>query len=72
MVSGPVRSEGPDDDSREVRTAYEFVCEKCRKPFEPIMTMSEREKAAPTCPRCGGTEVAPQLGGFMAQTSKKR
>jgi putative FmdB family regulatory protein len=50
---------------------YEFLCEKCKKPFELIMTMSEREKAKPRCPTCKGTKVTPQLGGFMAQTAKK-
>lgn len=37
---------------------YEFLCEKCRKPFESIMRISEREKAkllriAPLAPRAG-------------------
>jgi putative FmdB family regulatory protein len=50
---------------------YEFICEKCRKPFELVMTLSEREKAKPTCPRCKGSKVTPQLGGSMVQTSKK-
>ena len=35
------------------------------------MTISEREKTKPTCPKCKSTKVTPQLGGFMAQTSKK-
>ena len=26
---------------------YEFLCEKCKKPFELTMTISEREKAKP-------------------------
>jgi putative FmdB family regulatory protein len=50
---------------------YEFLCEKCKKPFEVTMTISEREKAKPACPQCKGTKVVPQLGGFMSQTSKK-
>jgi putative FmdB family regulatory protein len=50
---------------------YEFRCEKCEKPFELTMTFSEREKAKPTCPKCKGTNVTPQLGGFVTQTSKK-
>jgi putative FmdB family regulatory protein len=50
---------------------YEFLCEKCKKVFELIMTISEREKAKVTCPKCKDTKVTPQLGGFMAQTSKK-
>jgi putative FmdB family regulatory protein len=50
---------------------YEFVCEKCNKPFELIMTVSEREKSAVKCPQCKGSKVVPQLGGFVAHTSKK-
>jgi putative FmdB family regulatory protein len=56
---------------RDSMPRYEFLCEKCKKPFELIMTVSEREKAKITCPTCKGTKVVPQLGGFMAQTSKK-
>jgi putative FmdB family regulatory protein len=50
---------------------YEFLCEECKKPFELIMTISEREKARPKCPTCKETKVTPQLGGSMVQTSKK-
>ena len=50
---------------------YEFLCEQCKKLFELIMTVSEREKTRPACPKCKGTKVVPQFGGFMAQTSKK-
>lgn len=50
---------------------YEFLCETCKKPFELITTISEREKGEVKCPQCKGTKVVPQLGGFMAQTSKK-
>ncbi len=50
---------------------YEFMCEKCKKPFEQIMTISEREKGEVKCPTCKGTKVVPQFGGFMAQTTKK-
>jgi putative FmdB family regulatory protein len=50
---------------------YEFLCEKCQKPFERIMTISERETAKPACPECKGKKVIPQLAGFMVQTSKK-
>ncbi len=50
---------------------YEFMCEKCKKPFELTMTIAEREKTKIVCPTCKGANVAPQLGGFMAQTSKK-
>ena len=50
---------------------YEFVCEKCNKPFEVVMTISEREKSDVKCPKCKSSKVVAQLGGFMAQTAKK-
>ena len=50
---------------------YEFMCEKCKKPFEVTMTISGREKAKVACPMCKGTKVVPQLSGFMGQTRKK-
>jgi putative FmdB family regulatory protein len=50
---------------------YEFLCEKCQKPFELIMTIAEHEKVTPACPTCKGTNVTPQFGGFVAQTAKK-
>jgi putative FmdB family regulatory protein len=31
---------------------YEFMCEKCNKSFELIMTFSEREKGDVKCPKC--------------------
>jgi putative FmdB family regulatory protein len=50
---------------------YEFLCQKCRKPFELNMTISERGRAKVKCPKCKSTKVVPQVGTFMAQTSKK-
>jgi putative FmdB family regulatory protein len=50
---------------------YEFMCEKCTKPFELTMTISEKERARIRCPTCKSAKVAPQLGTFMTQTSKK-
>jgi len=50
---------------------YEFLCEKCKQPFEVVMTISERERAQVKCPTCKGPNVVPQFSGFMAQTGKK-
>ena len=50
---------------------YEFACEECKQSFELSMTISERERGNVKCPKCKGTKVVPQLGGFMSQTSKK-
>ena len=49
---------------------YEFLCEKCKRPFELIMTISEREKGEVKCPKYKGTKVVPELGGFMVFFSR--
>ncbi len=50
---------------------YEFLCLKCSNQFELLMSISERQKIKPKCPKCKGTKVTPQLGSFMVQTTKK-
>jgi putative FmdB family regulatory protein len=50
---------------------YEFMCEKCNKPFELTMTMAEHEKGKVRCPECNSTRVAPQLGGFMGRRRRR-
>ena len=50
---------------------YEFLCQKCQKPFELTMTISEHEKGNVRCPTCKSTRVVPQLGSFTTQTAKK-
>jgi putative FmdB family regulatory protein len=50
---------------------YEFLCEKCQKPFELNMTIAEHEKGKVRCPTCESTRVVAQLGSFTTQTAKK-
>jgi putative FmdB family regulatory protein len=68
-----VGAHGPGASKNEGYTMprYEFMCEKCNKPFELIMTFAEREKGDVKCPKCQGTKVVPQFSGFVAQTGKK-
>jgi hypothetical protein len=35
------------------------MCEKGKKPFELVMTISEPEKGKVTCPKCKSTKVVP-------------
>ena len=50
---------------------YEFLCEKCQKPFELTMTIAEHEKGNVRCPVCKSTRGVPQVSGVTTQTSKK-
>jgi putative FmdB family regulatory protein len=56
---------------RDPMPRYEFMGEKCQKPFELTMTIAEYEKGKVRCPTCKSTRVAAQLGAFMGQTKKK-
>jgi putative FmdB family regulatory protein len=52
---------------------YEFLCQKCEKPFERIYSFAEYEQAMKKtrCPNCGSTSVVRQLSTVEVKTSKK-
>lgn len=50
---------------------YEFLCEKCNKPFSLIMRVLEFEKKKIWCPKCKTTRVKQQITSFQTITSKK-
>jgi putative FmdB family regulatory protein len=52
---------------------YEFQCEKCRKRFALVYSITEYERKEKTikCPKCGSTRVGRQISAFEVKTSKK-
>jgi len=50
---------------------YEFKCEKCKKRFSLMMTISEYEKKKIRCPKCKSVRVNQQITSFQTITSKK-
>ena len=62
---------GLTGEGRPVMPRYEFLCQKCQKPFERTLSLAERDRAEVRCPACHGAKVVPQLGGAMVQTAKK-
>ncbi|MDY6879296.1 MAG: zinc ribbon domain-containing protein [Desulfatiglans sp.] len=50
---------------------YDFVCEKCSKPFTLTMSISEYEKDKFKCPKCKSTKVKQQITPFQTKTSRK-
>ncbi len=50
---------------------YEFVCEKCKKSFRVMLSISEYEKKKYACPKCKGKKVRQQISSFQTITSKK-
>ena len=50
---------------------YEFYCEKCKKPFSTILSISEFEKKKYQCPKCKGKKLKQQITSFQTITSKK-
>jgi len=51
--------------------SYEFICEKCKKAFTLIISISEYEKKKFRCPKCKSTRVKQQITPFQVVTSKK-
>jgi putative FmdB family regulatory protein len=50
---------------------YEFICEKCNKPFALILSIPEYVKGKIKCPKCKESKVKRQISSFQIKTSKK-
>ncbi len=50
---------------------YDYVCEKCNKKFNLILTISEHENKKIRCPKCKSQRVKQQLTSFQVVTSRK-
>ena len=50
---------------------YEYRCEKCRKRFSRVETISQHGKKRPKCPKCGSAKVMQVFSLFFAKTGKK-
>ena len=50
---------------------YEFMCQKCKKPFTLVLSISEYEKDNFECPKCKSTKVKQQITPFQTKTSRK-
>jgi putative FmdB family regulatory protein len=50
---------------------YEFRCEKCRKSFAVVISISDYEKKKYQCPKCKGKKLRQEVSSFQTVTSKK-
>ena len=50
---------------------YEFLCDKCQKTFELIMTISEHEKENVRCPTCKSTRVSPHSASLRRRRRRR-
>jgi putative FmdB family regulatory protein len=50
---------------------YEFYCEKCKKSFNVVISISDYDKKKYNCPKCKGKKVKQQISSFQTVTSKK-
>lgn len=50
---------------------YDYHCDKCKKDFSLVMSMSDHAKGKVRCPKCKSTKVTQQITAFTAITSSK-
>lgn len=43
---------------------FEFVCSKCGRTFEELMTFAQMEAGEASCPGCGSDQVQRNLSSF--------
>lgn len=50
---------------------YEYLCSNCGEEFTRVMSISERDSAKVTCPKCNSADVRQQMSTFTPKTSRK-
>lgn len=50
---------------------YDYRCEKCKKRFSVVQSITEHGKKKMACPKCKSRKVVQLLAAFSAQTSRK-
>ncbi|CAB1058071.1 hypothetical protein D1BOALGB6SA_2827 [Olavius sp. associated proteobacterium Delta 1] len=50
---------------------YDFYCEKCKKSFSMVISITNYEKKKFRCPKCQGRALKQQITSFQTVTSKK-
>ena len=50
---------------------YEYECEKCKKKFSVVQSISEHGSTKVSCPKCKSAKVKQRISLFTAKTSRK-
>jgi putative FmdB family regulatory protein len=50
---------------------YEYYCGKCGQQVTVTLSIRDRGKTVPACPRCGDKGLEPRVSTFFSQTSRK-
>lgn len=51
---------------------YEFLCKKCGRAFEKILSLEEYEhEKSIKCPKCGSLNIVRQISAVQVKTSRK-
>lgn len=50
---------------------YDYRCEKCKKAFSVVLSITKHDTKKVACPKCGSKQVKQQVSSFFAVTSHK-
>jgi putative FmdB family regulatory protein len=50
---------------------YEFECKQCSHSFDLAESVTEHDKHAEKCPKCGSGEIARVISSVSVKTSRK-
>ena len=50
---------------------YEYLCRKCHKKFDEVLTIKEHETKELHCPKCQSTDLEKVIEPFFARTASK-
>ena len=50
---------------------YDYHCDKCKKNFSLVMSISDHAKGKARCPKCKSKKITQRITAFTAITSSK-
>lgn len=50
---------------------YEYICRKCHKKFDEVLTVKEHDLKKVRCPECKSEDIERIFEPFFAKTAKK-
>jgi putative FmdB family regulatory protein len=50
---------------------YEYICKKCQKQFDELLTVKEHDTKKIRCPKCKSQDIEKVIEPFFAKTASK-
>jgi putative FmdB family regulatory protein len=66
-----ILARNPNLNPLSIMPLYEYMCRKCHKKFDEVLSVHEHDTKRVHCPKCKSTDVQKVIEPFFAKTASK-